>query len=209
MNATKQLRCMVVDDHPVVRAGLVAIISAQPDMSVVAEAADGQTAIELFRRHQPDVTLMDLRMPVLSGFEAIAVLRREFPASRFIVLTTYEGEEDINRALRAGAQGYVLKGMTGEELIDAVRLVAQGFRYIPQAVKERLAGHLFGSRLTPRETEVLQLIVAGLSNREIAEQLSVTEGTVKSFVNSILGKLGVRDRTQAVTTALQRGLVHL
>ena len=159
--------------------------------------------------HQPDVTLMDLRMPDLSGFEAIAVLRREFPASRFIVLTTYEGEEDINRALRAGAQGYVLKGMTGEELIDAVRLVAQGFRYIPQAVEERLAGHLFGSRLTPRETEVLQLIVAGLSNREIAEQLSVTEGTVKSFVNSILGKLGVRDRTQAVTTALQRGLVHL
>lgn len=209
MNATKQIRCMVVDDHPVVRAGLVAIINAQSEMSVVAEAADGQSAIELFRRHQPDVTLMDLRMPILGGFEAVAALRREFPTSRFIVLTTYEGEADINRALRVGAQGYVLKGMTGDELIDAVRLVAQGYRFIPPAVEERLAMHPFASRLTPRETEVLQLIVEGMSNREIAEHLGVTEGTVKSFVNSILGKLGVRDRTQAVTTALQRGLIHL
>lgn len=209
MRTTKQIRCMVVDDHPVVRAGLVAIINAQSDMSVVAEAANGQTAIELFRQHLPDVTLMDLRMPVLSGFDAVTALRREFPTSRFIVLTTYEGEDDINRALKAGAQGYVLKGMTGDALVSAVRRVAQGYRHIPPAVKERLDGRAFTSRLTPRELEVLQLIVKGMSNREIAEHLGVTEGTVKSFVNSILSKLGVRDRTQAVTTALQRGLVHL
>lgn len=209
MNATKRIRCLVVDDHPVVRAGLVAIIGAQPDMTVVAEAADGQAAIELFRQHLPDVTLMDLRMPILNGFEAVTVLRREFPTSRFIVLTTYEGEDDINRALKAGAQGYILKGMTGDELLNGVRRVAHGYRHIPPAVKERLDGRAFASRLTPRETEVLQLIVKGLSNREIAEHLSVTEGTVKSFVNSILSKLSVRDRTQAVTTALQRGLAHL
>lgn len=209
MNSTKQFRCLVVDDHPVVRAGLVALISEQSDMTVVAEAANGQAAIEAFRQHLPDVTLMDLRMPVMSGSEAVAALRREFPASRFIILTTYEGEEDISAALRAGAQGYVLKGMTGDELLYAVRRVAQGFRYIPQAVTERLDGSIFASRLTSRETEVLQLIVKGLSNREIAAQLGITEGTVKSFVNSILGKLGVRDRTQAVTAALRRGLVHL
>ena len=209
MNPTKQFRCLVVDDHPVVRAGLVALISEQSDMTVVAEAANGQAAIEAFRQHLPDVTLMDLRMPVMSGSEAIAALRREFPASRFIILTTYEGEEDISAALRAGAQGYVLKGMTGDELLYAVRRVAQGFRYIPQAVTERLDGSIYASRLTSRETQVLQLIVKGLSNREIAAQLGITEGTVKSFVNSILGKLGVRDRTQAVTAALRRGLVHL
>ena len=209
MNPTKQFRCLVVDDHPVVRAGLVALISEQSDMTVVAEAANGQAAIEAFRQHLPDVTLMDLRMPVMSGSEAVAALRREFPASRFIILTTYEGEEDISAALRAGAQGYVLKGMTGDELLYAVRRVAQGFRYIPQAVTERLDGSIYASRLTSRETQVLQLIVKGLSNREIAAQLGITEGTVKSFVNSILGKLGVRDRTQAVTAALRRGLVHL
>ncbi len=186
MNTTKIIRCLVVDDHPVVRAGLLAIISAQTDMMVVGEAANGHAAIELFRRHLPDVTLMDLRMPVLNGFEAIATLRSEFPSSRFIALTTYEGEDDINRALKAGAQGYVLKGMTGDELLDGVRRVAHGYRHIPQAVKERLDGRAFTSRLTPREMEVLQLIVKGMSNREIAAQLGITEGTVKSFVNSIL-----------------------
>ena len=209
MNKTKQIRCLVVEDHAIVRAGLVAIINAQPDLEVVAEVANGSDAIEMFRLHRPDLTLMDLRMPVLDGIEAITALRREAPASRFVALTTYEGDEDINRALTAGAQGYVLKGMTGGELLEAVRRVAGGYRYIPPKVEERLAGRVFTTQLTQRESEVLQLIVKGMSNREIAERLSVTEGTVKSFVNSILGKLGVRDRTQAVTTALQRGLAHL
>jgi two-component system NarL family response regulator len=200
---------MVVDDHPVVRAGLVAIISAQADMEVIAKAGNGQAAIKEFRQHRPDVTLMDLRLPVLGGVEAIAALRREFTLSRFIVLTTYEGDADINRALDAGAQGYVLKGMTDDELIDAVRNVARGHRHIPQAIQMRRDEHVPDSQLTRREHEVLRLIVKGMSNREIAMQLGITEGTVKSFVNSILGKLGVRDRTQAVTTALQRGLAHL
>ena len=209
MTLTMQIRCMVIDDHPVVRAGLTAIISAQTDMEVVAEAGNGQAAIELFRRHRPDVTLIDLRLPILGGVEAITEIRREFPAGRFIVLTTYEGDEDINRALDAGAQSYMLKGMTSEELVEAVRHVARGLRHIPQAVqmlREEGAPRL---QLTPREAEVLELVVKGMSNREIADALSVTEGTVKSFINSILGKLGVRDRTQAATLALQRGLVHL
>lgn len=209
MTLTTQIRCMVIDDHPVVRAGLTAIISAQTDMEVVAEAGNGQAAIELFRRHRPDVTLIDLRLPILGGVEAITEIRREFPAGRFIVLTTYEGDEDINRALDAGAQSYMLKGMTSEELVEAVRHVARGLRHIPQAVqmlREEGAPRL---QLTPRESEVLELVVKGMSNREIADALSVTEGTVKSFINSILGKLGVRDRTQAATLALQRGLVHL
>jgi DNA-binding NarL/FixJ family response regulator len=209
MTLTTQIRCMVIDDHPVVRAGLTAIISAQTDMEVVAETGNGQTAIELFRRHRPDVTLIDLRLPILGGVEAITEIRREFPAGRFIVLTTYEGDEDINRALDAGAQSYMLKGMTSEELVEAVRHVARGLRHIPQAVqmlREEGAPRL---QLTPRESEVLELVVKGMSNREIADALSVTEGTVKSFINSILGKLGVRDRTQAATLALQRGLVHL
>lgn len=209
MTATKQIRCMVVDDHTVVRAGLVAIISAQGDMEVVAQAGNGQAAVELFREHRPDLTLMDLRLPVLGGGEAIAAIRREFKAGRFVVLTTYEGDEGINRALKAGAHGYVLKGMTGEELVDAVRRVARGQRHLPHDIQARRAEHTLVSRLTPREAEVLRLIVKGMSNREIAAALGVTEGTVKSFVNSILGKLGVRDRTQAVTTALQRGLARL
>ncbi len=206
---TKPIRCMVVDDHPVVRAGLVAIINAQTGMEVITEAGNGRAAIEQFRRHRPDVTLMDLRLPVLSGVEAIAALRREYPASRFIVLTTYEGDADIKRALDTGAQGYVLKGMTGDELTESIRHVARGLRHIPQAIQIRRDEHAPESPLTPREHEVLQLIVKGMSNREIAVNLGVTEGTIKSFVNSILSKLGVRDRTQAVTTALQRGLAHL
>lgn len=209
MSDSRQIRCLVVDDHPVVRAGLIAILNAQKDLTVVAEAADGRMAIELFRRHQPDVALMDLRLPGIGGVEAIMIIRSEFPASRFVVLTTYEGDEDIYRALNAGAQGYLLKGMTGEELIEAVRLVARGLRRVPPEIEKLLAERVFTAELTPREMEVLELIVRGLSNREIAARLGVTEGTVKSFLNKIFSKLNVRDRTQAVTVALQRGIVHL
>lgn len=200
---------MVVDDHPVVRAGLVSIINLQRDMVVIAEAANGRAAVETYRLFRPDVTLMDLRLPLLNGVEAIAVLRRDYPAGRFLVLTTYDGDEDIKRALSAGALGYALKGTTGDELIDAVRHVARGVRHLPPDVEQRLGEQPPRSTLTARELDVLRLIVEGLSNREIAARLGVTEGTVKSFVNSILSKLTVRDRTQAVMTALRRGLVHV
>jgi DNA-binding NarL/FixJ family response regulator len=200
---------MVVDDHHVVRQGIVALINSEPDLTIVAEAPDGAKALELFRQHKPDITLMDLRMPVMSGVEATRALRAEFPAARIIVLTTYDGDEDIYRALRAGAQGYLLKDMFFEELLDAIRTVHAGKRRIPAAIAERLADRVAGSDLTGRELEVLKLIVGGRSNKEIAGDLSISEATVKSHVNSILGKLGVTDRTQAATTALQRGIVHM
>ena len=203
------IHILVVDDHPIVREGLTAIINRQADMTVVAEAADGEQAVEMFRRHQPDVTLMDLRLPKRSGVEAIAAIRKESPAAHLIVLTTYDGDQDIYRALQAGAQGYLLKDMFREELLDAIRAVHLGKRRIPAAVASRLAERLPGNELTARELEVLRLIAAGNSNREIADALAITEGTVKGHVNNLLSKLGVGDRTQAVTNALQRGIIHL
>jgi two-component system NarL family response regulator len=198
-----------VDDHPVVREGLIAIIERQPDLAVVAEASDGRQAIDLFRQHTPDVTLMDLRLPNISGVDAIAAIREFRPNARIIVLTTYDGDEDIHRALQAGAQGYLLKDMFREELLEAIRSVHAGFRRIPAAVASKLADRIGIVDLTAREMEVLQLIAAGKSNREIGLALAITEGTVKGHVNNILSKLGVSDRTQAVTTALQRGIIHL
>ncbi|MFL6208505.1 MAG: response regulator [Pyrinomonadaceae bacterium] len=200
---------MVVDDQAVVRQGFVALINTVPDMAVVVEATTGQQAIELYRVHRPDVTLMDLRMPGTSGVEAITIIRREFPAARIIVLTTYDGDEDIYRSLQAGAQGYLLKDVFFEDLEAAIRAVHAGQRRIPAAIAERLAGRMGGSELTGRELEVLSEIVRGLSNREIAAALKISEATVKSHINNILSKLGVSDRTQAATTALQRGIVHL
>jgi len=200
---------MVVDDHPVVRIGLAAIIETESRMTCVAEAAEGREAVCLFREHRPDVTLMDLRLPVMGGVESIEAIRREFPASRFIILTTYDGDEDIYRALRAGAQGYLLKGMKREQLVDAITAVHAGLRYIPTVIEQRLAERLPDSDFSPREMEVIELIVRGRSNREIAAALGIGEGTVKWFVNIILGKLGVRDRTQAATAALQRGIVRI
>lgn len=199
---------MVVDDQAVVRQGLVALINTVPDMFVIAEGTNGQQAIELYRRHKPDVTLIDLRMPVVSGVEAITTIRREFPDARLIVLTTYDGDEDIYRSLQAGAQGYLLKDMFFEELEDAIRKVHAGSRRIPAQVAERLAERMSGTNLTSRELEVLEQIVRGKSNKEIAGLLKISEATVKSHINNILSKLGVTDRTQAATTALQRGLVH-
>jgi DNA-binding NarL/FixJ family response regulator len=206
---SKRIRVMVIDDQAVVRQGFVSLINTVADMEVVAEGTNGQQAVELFRQHQPDITLMDLRMPVLSGVEAIARIKLEFPNARIIVLTTYDGDEDIYRSLQAGAQGYLLKDMFFEELEDAIRGVHAGGRRLPAVVAERLAERLIGSELTGREVEVLEQIVKGKSNKEIAGALRITEATVKSHINNILSKMGVTDRTQAATTALQRGIVHL
>ena len=207
--SSDKIRIIVIDDQAVVRQGFVSLINTVPDMSVVAEGTNGQQAIELYRQHQPDIVLMDLRMPVMGGVEAIKAIKREFPAARLIVLTTFDGDEDIYRSLQAGAQGYLLKDMFFEELESAIRTVRAGGRRIPGVVAERLAERLGGSDLTGRELEVLEQIVKGKSNKEIAAAFRISEATVKSHINSILSKLGVTDRTQAATTALQRGLVHL
>jgi DNA-binding NarL/FixJ family response regulator len=209
MSKDNPIRILIADDHFVVRMGLAAVINTQPDMVVVAEAVNGRQAIESFRQHRPDVTLMDLRMPEMGGIEAITTIRREFTDSRFIVLTTYDGDEDIYRALQAGARSYLLKDMLRDTLIDAIRAVHAGQRRIPPEVANRLAERMDRSELTSRELEVLRLIVGGKSNKEIAAELSIAEGTVKIHINNILSKLGVSDRTQAATFALQRGIVHL
>lgn len=204
-----KIRIIVVDDQAVVRQGFVALINTVSDMEVVAEGVNGQQAIDLYREHKPDVMLIDLRMPIIGGVEAITTVRREFPEARMIVVTTYDGDEDIYRSLQAGAKGYLLKDMFFEELETAIRAVHAGARRIPAAIAERLAERMSGSILTARELEVLTLIVKGQSNKEIAASLKISEATVKSHINSVLSKLGVTDRTQAATTALQRGLVHL
>jgi two-component system NarL family response regulator len=208
MNAAS-IRIMIVEDHAVVRQGLAALLATVPDFAIVAQAADGLESIETFRRHQPDVTLMDLRLPRMNGVEAITQIRGEFPQARIVVLTTFDGDEDIYRALQAGARGYLLKGMTADELVDAIRSVYAGKSRIPAPVAERLAERMGAPVLTTRETEVLRLIVGGNSNKEIASALFISEATVKTHINSLLSKLGVTDRTQAATTALQRGIVHL
>jgi two-component system NarL family response regulator len=204
-----QIRILVVEDHHIVRQGLVALLKTVPDLLVVAEASDGEKGMEAFRQYRPDVTLMDLRLPGIGGAEVVKQIRREFSDARIIVLTTFDGDEDIYRALQAGARGYMLKGMFGDELINAIRAVHAGKAWIPPVVAERLAGRVSGYALTARELDVLRLIVAGKSNKEIGSDLAISEATVKTHINSILGKLGVTDRTQAATTALQRGIVHL
>lgn len=200
---------MVIDDQAVVRQGFVALINTVTDMEVIAEGINGQQAIDLYNQHTPDVTLIDLRMPVVGGVEAITTIRRNFPDARPIVLTTYDGDEDIYRSLQAGAKGYLLKDVFFEELETAIRTVHAGSRHIPAAIAMRLAERMASSDLTTREMEVLELIVRGQSNKEIGASLTISEATVKSHINNILSKLGVADRTQAVTTAIQRGLVHL
>ena len=202
------IRVLVGEDHNVVRQGLVALLKTVTDMKVVGEPSDGKQAVDFFRQHQPDVTIMDLRLPLMSGVEAITAIRREFPAARVIVLTTFDGDEDIYRALQAGARGYLLKDMSGDDLMDAIRTVHAGKSRIPAAVAQRLADRMIGPDLTARELDVLKLIVAGKSNKEIGQDLFISEATVKTHINNLLSKLGVSDRTQATTTALQRGIVH-
>jgi DNA-binding NarL/FixJ family response regulator len=206
---TDSIRILIVDDHHIVRQGLAALLRTVPGFAVAAEASDGEQAVELYRKHRPDVTLMDLRLPKLNGVAAIERIRAEFPQARVIVLTTFDGDEDIYRAMQAGAKGYLLKGMDLAELTEAIRIVHAGKSRIPSRVAEKLAERMGGSSLTARELEVLHLIVAGKSNKDIGAALFISEATVKTHVNSLLGKLGVEDRTQAATTALQRGIVHL
>jgi DNA-binding NarL/FixJ family response regulator len=206
---SEPIRILVVDDHTVVRQGLVALLNTVPDLAVVAEASDGQQAVEAHRKYKPDVTLMDLRLPKLGGADAISLIRQESPGARIIVLTTFDGDEDIFRALQAGAKGYLLKGTDVDELTAAIRSVYAGKSKIPAFVAEKLAERMGGPALTTRELEVLKRIVAGRSNKEIASDLHISEATVKTHINSLLSKLNVSDRTQAATTALQRGIVHL
>jgi len=206
---SENIRILIVEDHHIVRKGFVALLGTVEGMEVVAEGSDGSEALGLYRKHRPDVTLMDLRLPGMGGVDAIKALRAAFTEARVIVLTTFDGDEDIYRALQAGARGYLLKGMKLEDLTAAIRTVHAGKTCIPEAVAGRLAERLAGPALTERETEVLRLIVAGNSNREIGTKLFISEATVKTHVNNLLSKLGVTDRTQATTLALQRGIVHL
>jgi DNA-binding NarL/FixJ family response regulator len=206
---TERIRTLVVDDHHVVRQGLVALLKVSSEIEVVGEASDGLEAIELHRKLRPDITLMDLQLPNLGGVEAITRIRTETPAARFIVLTTFDGDEDIYRSLQAGAKAYLLKGMTIEDLLSTIRLVHSGRTSISPAIAEKLADRMATEDLTARELNVLERIVAGRANKEIAADLSISEATVKTHINNLLGKLGVNDRTNAATVAIQRGLVRL
>jgi DNA-binding NarL/FixJ family response regulator len=201
------IRVLIVEDHNVVRQGLVALLNVVEGLEVVGEAADGVEAIAAYRKSQPDITLVDLRLPKLSGVEVIQRIRMEAPHARLIVLTTYDGDEDIYRALKAGAKGYLLKGMTTEELIATIREVHAGKSHIPPAIAEKLTERMGTEDLTPREADVLEQIVNGKSNKEIATELAISEATVKTHINSLLSKLGVTDRTQAATAAIRRGIV--
>jgi DNA-binding NarL/FixJ family response regulator len=198
---------MAVDDHPLLREGIAAVIREQKDMVLVAEAADGREAIEGFRIHRPDITLMDLQMPGVSGIEAIAAIRREFPQARIIVLTTYSGDVQALRAIRAGAFGYLLKGMIRKELLDTIRAVHAGHRRIPPEIASEMAEHFSQDELTDRELDVLKQLADGKANKEIGAQLGVSEETVKSHMRNILAKLGANDRTHAAMIAVRRGII--
>lgn len=209
-NPSTPIRLLIVDDHPVVRDGLVAILhQGEPDLEVVGEAGDGKEAVAIWRSLRPTVTIMDLQLPGLSGVEAIAAIRREDPDARILVLTTFDGDADIQRALEVGARGYLLKSMRRATLIEAVRAVAAGQRYLPPATAARLVEAMETERLTARELDVLKLLAQGHRNREIADELGLAEPTVKIHVNNLLRKLQVKDRTEAAMVALKRGIIHL
>lgn len=203
------IRVLIADDHPVVRSGLAMIIQYATGIETVAEASTGTEAVQLFRQHQPDVVLMDLKMPEMGGVDAIASIRQEYPNARIIVLTTYDGDEDIYRGLSAGARGYLLKNVTHQELVEAIQRVHAGQKYIPAEVGARLSERMSSPQLTERERQVLLLMSEGKNNQEIAGALKVSEGTIKFHVNGILRKLEVSDRTQAVLVALKRGIANL
>ncbi|MEH2370951.1 response regulator transcription factor [Nostoc sp.] len=209
MSQSTNIRVLIVDDHSIVRQGLTTIINRDPEMTAIAQAEDGQQAIALFREYQPDVTLMDLRMPQMAGVEAITAICAEFIAARIVVLTTYDGDEDIYRGLQAGAKGYLLKDAKPNELLSAIRTIHRGQQYIPPEVGAKLVQRMSNPELSERELDVLRLMAQGMSNLEISTTLSIGESTVKSHVNRIFSKLGVSDRTQAVIIAVKRGIVNL
>jgi DNA-binding NarL/FixJ family response regulator len=209
MNKPPKIRVLVVDDHFVVRMGLIGVVNFEKDMEVVGEAADGAQAVEQFAKHRPDLVLMDLRMPFRDGIWATAEIRSKYPEARILMLTTFDGDTDIHRAVQAGAQGYVLKNSTRDQLIPGLRAVAAGNQWIPKEIATRLAARNIFEELTAREIQVLEQMAKGLANKEIADVLKISEHTVKGHLKSILGKLLVADRTEAVTKAVQRGIIQL
>jgi DNA-binding NarL/FixJ family response regulator len=209
LEAANCIRILSVDDHDLVRKGIAAILSTEPDLQLVAEANTGAEAIRLHRLHRPDVTLMDLRLPDKSGIETTRAIQSEFPEAKIIALTSYDGDQDIYRALEAGVRGYLLKEMVHSEVVRAIRVVHSGKRFIPLEVTQQLHGFFPEVALTPREIEVLSLVARGFGNKEVGDMLGTAPGTIKAHVQSILSKLGAKDRTNAVTIALRRGIIHL
>jgi DNA-binding NarL/FixJ family response regulator len=209
MTKTGTIRILSVDDHPLLREGIAAIVNSQADMEIVAQAGTAREALQLFRQHRPDVTLMDLRMPDMSGIDAMSAILAEFPDARIVMLTTFEGDVEIQRSLAAGARGYLLKTMPPKELVEALRQVHAGRKRIPQEIAAQLAEHIADERLTEREIDVLRRVAGGNRNREIAELLSISEETVKVHVKHIMEKLGATDRTSAVAIAVRRGIIQL
>lgn len=209
MSTDVPIRILVVDDHPVVRQGIAVLVGSQSDMAMVAEASNGREAIQQFRKHHPDITLMDLQMPEMNGLDALATIRGEFPDARIIVLTTYTGDMQILRALKSGAQGYLLKNTFHKELVDTIRAVHGGKKMLSAEASYELAEHSIDDALTPAEISVLKLIAAGNANKQIADQLSITEDTVKWRVKNILSKLGAHDRTHAAMIGLKRGIIEV
>jgi DNA-binding NarL/FixJ family response regulator len=209
MKKPDKIRILIADDHYIVRIGLIALVNTEPDMEVVAEAADGAQALELYGQFHPDLALLDMRMPVKNGIQTTIDIKAKFPDAKVLMLTAFDGDEEIHKALQAGAQGYVFKNSSGEKLIPALRSVLAGQRWVPKEVASRLASRKSFEELTQREIQILNLLVKGLANKEIADVLKITEYTVKDHLKNILAKLRVSDRTEAVTTAIQRGIIHL